>query len=60
MRLLRFSHEKMQLTACFLEVLLGALNHYVRSLTFLRPPCHEDVKPHGEAMCGQLNLQSQS
>lgn len=34
---------------------LGALNHHVRSLTFPRPSCREDVKPHREATSGQLN-----
>lgn len=44
-----------QLTPCFLQVLLGALNHHIRILTFPRPPCREDVKPRREATSGQLN-----
>ena len=46
-----------QLTPCFLEVLLGVLSHHIRSLTFPRPLCLENVKPHREAASGQSQLQ---
>ena len=40
----------MHLTSCWLEILLGALPCYVRTLTIIRPPCCEASESKGQAM----------